>query len=276
MTLFELICKWSSDETLMPLNKLNSTMDKWSEFENKLIEAYTAFGNWWQEVFPQICKTITNIVSPDYADERNQNLIQSHLKWGEYGWTFNNKTTLSAFTASPVSLEDADQIMGQYCTLENISMMAQDLMEYGVNAQDLDEALFCFANQKYKAGVLILFALIDHVLVSKGYKSKPRNGQKEGYYLIGNSAIREYKTQNQEGYNNSNLFANLFFLNIIATLATLFQNGENFATEPAIVNRNFVSHGMSKRVVTQIDCFKVWSALYSLVTILPELEAMKQ
>ena len=70
-------------------------------------------------------------------------------------------------------------------------------------------------------------------------------------------------------------YANLYFLNIMETLMALFQDTENFTNEPKMINRNYVVHGMSTRTVTEIDCFKVWSALYSLVVMLPLLEELK-
>ena len=55
----------------------------------------------------------------------------------------------------------------------------------------------------------------------------------------------------------------------------LFNDSNNFTNEPDMINRNFVTHGMSNRTVTEIDCFKVWSALYSVVALLRKLEEVK-
>ena len=117
--------------------------------------------------------------------------------------------------------------------------------------------------------------MIDHELILKGFRHKPKEDQLEGNYKIGLSAACEYRKRNKKAYNKSFLYANLYFLNIMETLMALFQDTENFTNEPKMINRNYVVHGMSTRTVTEIDCFKVWSALYSLVVMLPLLEELK-
>ena len=57
----------------------------------------------------------------------------------------------------------------------------------------------------------------------------------------------------------------------MSTLTALFGGDADFKKEPKTVNRNYVSHGMSTRKVTELDSFKVWSALFSFVVILPML-----
>lgn len=275
MNLFELYEKLSSDEILLTIEKINNAINNFSRFGEKLIESYIAFDNWWQTAYPKICKVIENIDSPEYSAEKKKELVECYTKWGKYGWTFNGQTKLTSLSSLPLSLEDADQKMSQYCTLDNASEIAMKLIDNGVNQSDVKEALFCFENGKYKSSAIILFALIDHELILKGFRHKPKEDQLEGNYKIGLSAVCEYRKRNKKAYNKSFLYANLYFLNIMETLMALFQDTENFTNEPKMINRNYVVHGMSNRTVTEIDCFKVWSALYSLVVMLPLVEEMK-
>ena len=275
VNLFELYEKLTSDETILSIEKINTAINNLARFGEKVVAGYIAFDNWWQTVFPKIYEAITNIDLPEYTAEKKKELVECYTKWGRYGWTFNGQTKLTTLSSLPLSLEDADQRMSQYCTVDNVSEIARKLVENGTNQSDVEEALFCFENGKYKSSAIILFALIDHELISKGFRHKPKENELEGKYKIGLSAVCEYRKQNKKAYNKSFLYANLYFMNIMETLMTLFQDSENFTNEPKMINRNFVAHGMSNRAVTEIDCFKVWSALYSLVVMLPLLEELK-
>ncbi len=275
MNIFEFFGKLSSDESLQIVDIINSATNNFVKFGEIIIKGYIAFNNWWQIVYPKLCEVISNIDTPEYTEDDKKELIKSYKKWGKYGWTINSQTKLTALSSPPNSLEDANQKMGQYCTRDNIIKMKDELINHGINQADLEEALFCFDNGKHKASSIILFALIDHELISKGYKCQPQNGQQDGKYKTGFSAVCAYKKDKEEEFSKSLLLVYLHFINIIQTLMTLFENGNNFTNEPNMVNRNFIDHGMSNRTVTEIDCFKVWSALYSLAIILPKLEEIK-
>lgn len=275
MNLFELYEKLSSDDILLTIEKVNNAIINLTRFGEKIVEGYIAFDNWWQNAYPKIYEAIINADTPEHSAEKKKELICCYKKWGEYGWTFNGQTKMTTLSSLPLSLEDADQQMSHYCTKDGVSEIKNKLVDNGVNQADLEEAFFCFENGKYKASAIILFALIDHELISKGFRHEPRDNQTEGNYKIGLSAVCEYRKQNKKAYDNSFLYANLYFLNIMETLMTLFRDSNNFTNEPNMINRNFVAHGMSNRAVTEIDCFKVWSALYSLVVMLPLLEELK-
>ena len=272
MNIFELYEKLTSDEMILTLEKINTAVNYLAQFGEKIVAGYIAFDNWWQTEFPKICEAITNVDLPQYTTEKKKELVECYTKWGKYGWTFNGQTKLTSLSSLPLSLEDADQKMSQYCTLDNVSEIAKKLIDSGVNQSDVEEALFCFENEKYKSSAIILFALIDHELILMDFRKKGTKKNPEGDYKTGYSAINEYQNRNEKVYDESFLYVNLYFVNIIETLSTLFKGTENFTNEPNMINRNFVAHGMSNRAVTEIDCFKVWSALYSLVVMLPLLE----
>lgn len=242
----------------------------------KILEAYNVFDEWWQTTGPKICQVIENINIPEYSEQKKKELVANYKKWGEFGWTSNPISKFNSFSKLPVSKEDADNQMRKYCTPENVAEIKNRLVAKGVDNNDLEEALFCFEHGRYKASSLIVFGLIDHELISKGFRSAPKENKSEGKYKLGLSAVCEYRKQNKKDYDKSFLYANLYFLNIMETLMTLFKDTDNFTDEPDIINRNFISHGMSKRAVDEIDCFKAWSALFSLVVLLPILEEIKE
>ena len=272
MNIFEFYEFLFPDKAPINTEKINNAVNNWIKFSEKIVEGYIAFNNWWQNVYPKIHEAIVNLNIPEYAVENKRELIRCYEKWGEYAWTFNGQTGITAFCEYPDSKEKADEEMKQYCTLNNVIEISDKLVEKGVSKEDLEEALFCFENGKYKSSALILFALIDHELIEKKIIKK---SSKKEWYASGNSAVKELKNQNEKDYDKSFLYANLCFLNIMKTLATLFAGGDNFANEPNLINRNYITHGMSERKVTELDCFRVWSALYSLVVLLPVLEEVK-
>jgi hypothetical protein len=221
--------------------------------------------DWWKNAAPKIYETVKNLNVSGYTEEEKEALISSYKKWGAYAWTMSAEQPANVFHIPPMSMEDADKQMRTYFTLSNMEKMKEELVESGVSTQDLEEAYFCYQNKKYKSCCLLLFGLIDNKLINYGYYgSKMRK--------TGGGAIVELKTEKEAIFNERIFLTYLWFENIMETLSTLFKNGNDFQNEPNCVNRNYISHGMSERNVTDIDCFKVWSALYSLVILLPEME----
>ncbi|MBE5766689.1 MAG: hypothetical protein E7335_05970 [Clostridiales bacterium] len=242
-----------------------------TQFSAKVINIYRDFNAWCEDTGVYICKAIYELASPLYDEEKKQKLIVCYKGWGQYGWTVNIKSVRETFNVLPNSQVEADNMMMQYCTIENVSDMLRSIAEKGVKQQDLDEAFLCFQRGMYKASTLILFALIDHEFIGMGYRKKDKHGM-QGRLKVGESAAKAFYDEKQQEFEEAFLFTNLWFLNIMECLVTLFADGDDFQNEPDIINRNFVSHGMSQRDVTMIDCFKVWSALYSLTVFLTHLE----
>ncbi len=195
----------------------------------------------------------------------NEEYVMSYKQWGEYGWSFNASMRKTFFLTVPNSLQEADTIMDKYCGIDEVSKIVSELKSYGVNQKDLDEAYFLHANQKYKSSVMMLFSLIDCQLINKNFFKK------NGRLKTGCSVVKELQ-QDEEKFVNSIFVNYLQYILIISCLLELFADGNDFVNEPAVINRNFLIHGMSEKDVNEIDCMKVWYALYSLTVIYPELE----
>ena len=63
-------------------------------------------------------------------------------------------------------------------------------------------------------------------------------------------------------------FTLLSFENIYTCLLKYYESGKNFVTQPEILNRNFLSHGMYTRNVTQRDCKKLFLLYFNWISIL--------
>jgi hypothetical protein len=69
----------------------------------------------WMESFS---KGILQWQIPTISEERKQELILSHKKWGECGWTLPPDAPIKFFYDAPASIEEANQKMKPYCSKE--------------------------------------------------------------------------------------------------------------------------------------------------------------
>ena len=68
-------------------------------------------------------------------------------------------------------------------------------------------------------------------------------------------------------------FSNLTRENLFCALAVLYANGNDFKEQPAVMNRNFVDHGMLHRKVRRMDCIQLFLAYYNFLTFENRLTA---
>lgn len=270
MKLTDLIEWLSSDEAPPAFEKINAAVEKLAGLSKLMVEGFEVLNDWWKTEYPKICEAIANLNALGYTKEEKQVLIKNYKKWGAHAWASNAENPATFFSEAPGTLENADSKMSAYCTESNIAAMKDKLIAVGVNRDDVEEAFSCHKSGFYKSCVLILFALIDHELIGKGYRRINDDGT-QGTLKSGMGAIGDLKKESLQEHSNSVLFAYLQCVNIMSTLTALFGGDADFKKEPKTVNRNYVSHGMSTRKVTELDSFKVWSALFSFVVILPML-----
>ena len=65
------------------------------------------------------------------------------------------------FKVAPATTEEANKIMEQFLSNEEIEKIRYALEVAKVDKDELDEALQCFYEKKYKACSLLLFGIID-------------------------------------------------------------------------------------------------------------------
>lgn len=236
----------------------------YAKYSEQLLESMKAV----QTAVKQIAEAFGSDI---YDAQYTEKLVDSFKKWGEKGWSLNAETNPTFFIKPPLSSKDADERMQPYCTEENITEMNEELVGCGISAEDINEALSSYTANNYKSCALMLFSILDHELISKGYRyERKKSGQ--GKLKTGNSAILAYKDDKKDAYSEKFLFERLTFICVTEAILTLFHPYENFNNEPDCVNRHFLIHGMSKRSVTKMDCLKIWSALYSFVVLVPIME----
>lgn len=258
--------KAPSHENVQKINKIMNTPLK------ELID--DSFLTWQKLELPKLIQQIGNLPVPGYTENYKKRVMKSHKQWGDYGWTYNDEADSSVFDDYPNSLEEADKKMLRYCTMEHIDRMQDELEQAGINIADLEEARCCYNAGNYKACCLILFSLIDGDLISRGYRYWDKRGQCEGTTKNGLSAVITLKDDSTKLPSNAMLFFQLYIINIHHCLMAMFAGTNDWHGSQAVINRNYLTHGMCQRAVNKVDCFKVWSALYSLKLLYPELEAM--
>lgn len=250
-------------------SKLQNIVNGLRLFAKRVSQVSEIFKNLFEEAAPKLQELILSLQVPGYTKEEKEELVKAVIAWGNYGWTYCSSTPHSELLIFPEPLECADDYMAKYCSDEEIISIKNHLSGKGFDEKDLEEALFCCQHDKFKSSCLILFGLIDHLLIKRN-KTFTKNNKT--MRKLGKSAVAAIEYDSQKDFEKDTLFSYLTFLNIIKCLGTLFEYGDDFQTQPVIINRNFISHGMYESEVTKLDCFKVWSALFSFATVFPAIE----
>lgn len=180
--------------------------------------------------------------------------------WGKYGWVpfLPTYSALEFYDISilPISQEDADQKMNQYlnddCIKEIIKETKEFIDKYDGNSQTFDEAMKCYDNVLYTSCSLNLCALIDGAFLK--FQKIPQ----KGYRPLSNVAIDEF-------IEKSEMQSFLISLSAIKSVVEdIFAFGHDFIVDDNEFKRNYVSHGMNKRIPTSTDCLKLMVVLYNV------------
>lgn len=196
--------------------------------------------------------------------------LASYKTWGDYGWTISPKTGKKFFLEKAESLHSADETMRQFCSIENIIEINNILCSHGVNSNDLEIAKTCCENHRYKPCAMLLFSMIDGYLIDQKIFGVGKDGNQ--FLKTGLSTVLVLKENDDKVFTDDDFLCMLQYKLIIHGLMSLFKQCTNFENEPSVINRNFVMHGKSTKTITDTDCYKLWSALYSLVVAYPNLK----
>jgi len=189
--------------------------------------------------------------------------IKGYEKWGEYGWTFSPSVEYDFFKNAPTSVEEANGIMEKYLNNDEIKSIKNALQIAGVDTYELEEAFSCYSQGMYKSCSLILFGVIDNKIYSYGLLNNKKDRVK-----LGSSFAKDYV--NKKKYDELTLQG--AFINILKGIETIFGDGDNFTKPMTTINRNYLTHGMSKRNISMLECFQVWCLAYSVWVMLDVIE----
>jgi len=196
--------------------------------------------------------------------------VEAYKNWGDYGWSISPQVKETFFLIKPTSVQDADETMRSFCNIENIAGINAVLSMYGLDINDLEMARTCYENRQYKPCAMLLFSMLDCHLINQKRYVEDDNGKQS--LKTGFSVVIDLKDNDDKIFTENDYLCMLQYKLIIHSLMSLFCGYKNFENEPPIINRNFLMHGKSTRTVTDTDCFKLWSALYSLVVVYPKVK----
>ena len=215
----------------------------------------------------RIAEMIKNIKIPTVSEERKEELRLSYQNWGKFGWTLMPDAPIFGLDECPMDIKEANRIALKYCGSDAMQRLFDILRKMkGIKKSDLEEAIFCFENKKYKSCVLVLFSLIDAKIIRLQRKEDrdSRGRRKTGLTAAKKLFIRINAETNIE----KKLFTLLCYENVFACLNTVFADGEDFKNQPVVINRNFLDHGMMTRPVIRKDCVQLFLLCYNLFMLL--------
>lgn len=215
-------------------------------------------------VTKQISSALTLIHIPEYSEEQKQRISNAHKEWGTFGWTLPPSAPMKLFSTSPADRKDANKKALAYCKPEDMEKIFASLHNMsGVKKSDLDEAIFDFNHKQYKSCSLVLFGLIDAKLIrAQVIEQKSSNKGR----ATGKTAAEKLFNRIKKKYNLKETVLLLFFYqNVSSCMRALFADGNDFKTQPDLINRNFIDHGMLTRKVSRKDCVQLFLLYYNFL-----------
>lgn len=192
-----------------------------------------------------------------FSEERKLALIESYRQWGKCGWSWIGNTPIKFYSKPPIDIADANIRIKPYHNAEIVEELFLGLRSKAVRQGDLESAIFCYKSRQYKPCALVLFGMIDAKLIKKQSPTQNR--------LVGKRAIKKLYAQFDKTHDQRWLYTMLRYVNLFACLETMFEGGENFKSEPPVINRNYIDHGMERRRVRQRDCIQLFFVLDNLI-----------
>lgn len=242
--------------------KINSVISLYADNASKIIGAFSftldSFAKISEYLLSDISDLISSIGISKYSKAEKKRLINVYKQWGKFGWTIPPNSCIDSFNNCPETLLKADKYALRFCTRNEMNELFLALESLCKRKRDVREAVKCYNNKHYKACALILFSLIDSRII--------RLQGKSGKYGVGIGAVANFKeVAKEKTTDEGKLFLALCYENIFSCLFAMFEDTNNFTKEQNIINRNYLDHGMSCKIVRKKDCIKLFLLLYNML-----------
>ena len=216
----------------------------------------------------RLSEMLKDIQIPEFSEEQKRKLMESHRQWGEYGWTTNPCADYETFfDVVPANQKEADSVAMKYCSKRYIPLIFEEIRRCKrAKISDFEEAVFAFDSSKYKSCALLLFSLIDAQLIRLQKRSDFDDKQRRR--KVGSGAINKTKARAEQDLSEGMLFTALFYENLFSCLLKVFEDGHDFKTQPQVINRNFLNHGMLTKRVSRKDCIQLFLLYYNMLCLL--------
>lgn len=206
---------------------------------------------------------VSQLHVPDISEERKKILLDSHKLWGSYGWTLIPIADDTLFDKPPANKKEADEIARHACK-DTESLISYIRSQKRVNIRDLDEAVCCFRDKRYKSCALVLFGLIDAHLIRFQRKAETEGKNR----APGVGAVKRASQRVKYSDPKKGLFEALFYVNLFTCLFAMFEGTDDFTKKTVVINRNYLDHGMLTRKVTRTDCLQLFLLYYNVLEML--------
>lgn len=216
----------------------------------------------------QINSIFSGLSIPKVSEKRKEELRTIHEKWGKYGWTMMPHHSISQFYNDPISYENSNKVASQMCTKNDMMILFEELHNVkGVSVADINEAIFCYENKKYKSCAMILFALLDAKLIRLQTKEDRR--QSTNTRFTGGAAAGKLKKRIKKEHDIEKKFIMLLsYTNLFSCINVMFENTDDFKKKTKVINRNYLQHGMLTRKVRKRDCIQLFLVYFNLLEFL--------
>lgn len=249
-------------DSLIPqdFKNLQKDLNRYSTIIDSISNIGKFFSN---SYFDDLSNRITEFTKP-FKDIFNSlpDALQKYYnfkEWANYGWGIIDYVSKeNSYFKTVENAVEADSIMENELSDKIIADIIQDIKKTDLASAAFEEAIECFYNAKYRASILILFSIIDAYSIQLQEISEKKR-------KLSNSLSKELLQKVE--FNDFTLLAYLRVYMPLQAISVLFASGNDFTDEPDLPNRNFISHGMNKRQVKQIDCIKVLSIISNLADL---------
>lgn len=240
------------------ISKIQQAMEPINRISEKFRELLSGFSS-------QLSSLFEHIKIPNISDDRKEEMRVNFERWGKLGWTIMPYADLKTFDCFPVNIEEANDIMKNWCTKEDIELLFRHLHNVkGVKKYDLEEAICLYHSRQYKPCAMVLFSLIDSKLI-RMQRKEDRNPKNNRRYS-GATAIKKIKKRVVKEQDINKMFLLLLsFANLFACIEVFFKDAGDFKIQPELINRNFLQHGMLTRKVKKRDCIQLFLLYYNFL-----------
>lgn len=226
------------------------------------------------EIISKIKIFFKNHIFFSITKEQKQHLIEVYEAWGKLGWTVPPDAYMSTFKKQPKDRVDAYNRL-RYCTknacMNNVFSELRDVKI--INKSDLEESIECYNHKYYKASCMILFSIIDSILIKL---QSDNDRDRRGFRKSGKGAADIILKRIGKDINfDKSIFTIVQYCSLSEALMAFFEVGGDFKSQPQILNRNFLIHGMLRRKVIRKDCVMIFILLLNLTKLLNSFSTNK-
>ena len=253
-------------------------INEWSQCYSKLTQNNAMTNSVFNtNFFEQLKETIPLISS---IVEKGERIILNELSKAEFViWAKPDLSLVEALTSNgetnifPInngiveepqpSIDSIDACLRKYLETSNYSSTLFAIDKCNVFLIDSilwKQALSSYIQEEYHAAAIVFTVLVDNLLSTYLEDKKVTSFKTRITYLI------------NEVKNTNNNVPPAYLLDTLFKSIIAFAEPHDFnASEPSCINRNWLLHGKTTRVITKLDCIKLIHMIYGIILVAQSL-----